>query len=869
VNKVKRLFEQLQPSEYNLHLTINEEAMTFEGTVSITGKKTGRPSKRITLHQKDLSFTSATITHKDKTGHKVKELARINTHAKFDEVRLHTHENLYPGHYEVSLAFTGKITRAMNGMYPCFYEENGVKKQFIATQFESHHAREVFPCIDEPEAKAVFNISITSRQTTVVSNTPVVSTTIVDGQQTTAFEPTPLMSTYLVAFVIGDMSYKEAKTKRGVTVRTYSTPDNIEYTDFALDTAIKCIEFYEGYFGIEYPLAKSDLLALPDFSSGAMENWGCITFREQCMLVDPKNTSLGTKQFVALVVAHELAHMWFGNLVTMRWWTDLWLNEGFASWVEYLAIDELFPEWQMWTQFIVDEQQQAMKLDSLDNTHPIEVPVHHPDEIRTIFDIISYSKGASVIHQLNAFIGADDFKKGLHTYLTRHAYKNTDTKDLWKALADASGKDIAGFMHAWTTNPGFPLVTATARDDQLRLQQKRFYSDPSVTQTSTKHWPVPLLSTQKLDHDLLHTHEIGQSYDKNALLLLNSERRGFYRTTYDENLLQLITQHIAQGKMSPLDRLGILNDLFETSKAGHTPTAQALTLLEQYKNEDNAVVWTTIAGMLGSIRLVHGNDQLRTAMKPFMRRLAAGEYKRLGWDKKKSDSYFDQLERPIILGLLAGSDDPDILQRCDDIFNKISDVEDVNPELRDSVTSSEMKRNLDIDPDTRGVIFSTVARRGDNKTFAKLVKLHNETHLSEEKLTFAAALTDFKQPELIQKSLAFIRSDEVRLQDVSYWIAYSFMNHHARTATWEWLKENWEWLQQNLGNDLSFYRMPLYAARVHSDVSFVEDYKAFFEPRMTPGLERSYKQGLEMISWQAAWRNRDQQAITDYFLQTA
>ena len=839
--------------------------MSFSGTVAIAGKKTGRPSKRITLHQKDLTITHATVTHKDKSGHKVKDIARINNHKKFDEVRLHTHENLYHGNYEVTVAFTGKISRAMNGMYPCFYEEKGVKKQFIATQFESHHAREVFPCIDEPEAKATFDISLTTRKTTVVSNTPVLSQKLTGAQLLTVFEPTPRMSTYLVAFVIGDMSYKEAKTTRGVCVRTYSTPDNLDYTDFALETAVKCIDFYEDYFGIEYPLAKSDLLALPDFSSGAMENWGCITFREQCMLVDPKNTSLGTKQYVALVVAHELAHMWFGNLVTMRWWTDLWLNEGFASWVEYLAINELFPEWQMWTQFIVDEQQQAMKLDSLDNTHPIEVPVHHPDEIRTIFDVISYSKGASVIHQLNAFIGADDFKKGLTTYLTRHAYKNTDTKDLWKALGDASGKDIAGFMHAWTSNPGFPLVTAESKDGQLHLQQTRFYSDPSITPTHTKLWPIPLLASQTTEHELFHTGDLQLPYDDKTMLLLNSERKGFYRTTYDTPLLHYITKQIDAGKLSPLDRLGILTDLFETSKAGHTPTTQALSLLEHYKSEDNAVVWTTMAGMLGSIRLVHGNDTLRTAIKPYIRRIAAAEYTRLGWDKKKTDSYFDQLERPIILGLLAGSDHPEVTKQCESLFAKITDVDDVNPELRSSVSASEMRRDLDIDPDTRGVVFSTVARRGDKTTFEKLLKLHNTTHLSEEKLTFAAALTDFTQPELIQKALKIIRSDNVRLQDVSYWIAYSFMNYHARTATWQWLKDNWDWLQQNLGNDLSFYRMPLYAARVHSDTAFIADYKAFFEPRMTPGLERSYKQGLEMISWQAAWRQRDQKAIIDYF----
>jgi puromycin-sensitive aminopeptidase len=583
------------------------------------------------------------------------------------------------------------------------------------------------------------------------------------------------------------------------------------------------------------------------------------------MLVDPKNTSVSTKQYVALVVAHELAHMWFGNLVTMRWWTDLWLNEGFASWVEYVAIDTLFPEWQMWTQFIVDEQQQAMKLDSLENTHPIEVPVKHPDEIRTIFDGISYGKGASVIHQLNAFMGNVDFRKGLHTYLKRHAYKNTDTKDLWDALSDASGKDIASFMHDWTSLPGFPIVTATAdKDNTITLEQKRFYSDPTASPITQQRWPVPLLATSTNKTLLQEQHTTIQKSDDDVFLL-NSGRKGFYRTTYDDVLLEKIVGQIANGGLSPLDRLGLLSDMLETSKSGHIPTHEVLSLLENYKNEDNAVVWTTIASLLGSIRLVHGSDELRSLMKPYIRNLAASEYARLGWDKKKSDTYFDQIERPIILGLLAGADEPDVVAHCLELFTHATNVDDVSPELRDSVTTVEMRLSLDIDPDTRSIVFSTAARLGDEATFDKLLKLHNETHLSEEKLTFAAALTDFKQPELIARALDTIRTDVVRLQDVSYWIAYSFMNHHARTATWQWLQKNWQWLSDNMGKDLSFYRMPLYAARVQHDKNFIDEYRSFFEPIMTPGLERSYKQGLEMISWQSDWRSRDQKSVTNYF----
>jgi aminopeptidase N len=449
--KVTRLYTQFQPEHYDLQLDIDREAMTFSGTVTVRGKKTGRPAERLTFHQKDLKITAATIIKHDKKGDQPVEVSRINLQKSFDEVRLHTASQLYPGDYTVTMEFSGQITRPMNGIYPCFFEHDGQQKKLIATQFESHHAREAFPCIDEPEAKATFDLTLTSPNgEEVLANTPIKTQKTLGQKQSTTFETTPKMSTYLLAFVFGEMGYLEAKTKDGVLVRTYATPDNVQYTKFALDVAVKSLEFYNQYFDTPYPLAKCDFIALPDFASGAMENWGCITFREQALLVDEQNTSLPMKQWVANVVAHELTHQWFGNLVTMRWWTYLWLNESFATWMAWLAVDEMFPEWQVWTQFIVDEQSVALKLDALENTHPIEVEIKHPDEIRTIFDAISYEKGASVLLMLQKYIGADNFRDGLRLYLKRHAYGNTESKDLWAAWEEVSGKPIKEFMGTWT-----------------------------------------------------------------------------------------------------------------------------------------------------------------------------------------------------------------------------------------------------------------------------------------------------------------------------------------------------------------------------------------------------------------------------------
>ncbi len=348
-------------------------------------------------------------------------------------------------------------------------------------------------------------------------------------------------------------------------------------------------------------------------------------------------------------------------------------------------------------------------------------------------------------------------------------------------------------------------------------------------------------------------------------LYLNRERSGFYRVSYEHTLLMQLAQLIDEGKLAPLDRLGLLADLFEASKSGDISTVTTLEFLSHFAKEDNAVVWNVIVSVLGGVRLILGSDELREDVKPFVRALTQAEYKRLGWHKKATDTYFDQLLRPTILGLLASSDEPDVVAKCHEIFKKSTETDDVSPELRVTSSHAVVKRGIDIDPDMRGVVFGTVARLGGQTTFNKLLHLHKTTHLSEEQLTLAAALTNFRQPELIDQSLALIRTEHVRLQDVSYWLAYSFLNHYAREKTWKWMKDNWDWLHENLGSDLSFFRMPIYAARVHSDSRFINSYREFFEPRMEPGLERSYKQGLEMLEWQTAWRERDYTNVLKFF----
>jgi aminopeptidase N len=847
--KVRRLFEQFQPKHYILDLAPNRETMKLSGDVVVTGQKVGRPSQRLTFHQHGLTITNVHIIKNDKKGDREIAITRINHHASADEVRLHTEEMLYPGQYTVRMTFRGEITKPLDGIYPATFEHEGKKKTLILTQFESHHAREAFPCIDEPEAKATFDLTLTSPAgETVLSNTPVKEQKTVGDTDITTFETTPHMSTYLLAFIFGELGYKEAKSKRGVVIRAYATPDNVQYLDYAVEFGAKCLDFYEQYFDIPYPLEKCDLIAIPDFASGAMENWGCITFREYALVLDPKNASLPMKQYVAMVIAHELTHQWFGNLVTMRWWTDLWLNEGFATWMSYLALDHFYPDWQVWTQFIVDEQQIGFRYDALANTHPIQVPINNPDEIRTIFDNISYDKGGSALHMLHHYLGAQAFRDGLRFYLKKHSYANAETVDLWEALQSVAHKPVKDFMAAWIEQPGFPLLRATIEDTSVTLSQETFLLNPVGRDqiVTPRTWPVPLGTDDHLP-DLLTTPTAQYATrTSEQLIKLNHNQSGFYRVTYNASHIERLSNLVQRGKLTPLDRLGILSDAFETAKAGYADTTLALKLLEAYKDEDNSAVWDIIAGNLVSIRTVMNDEELREAMKPYIRKLTATQLKRLGWKPHKNESYFDSLLRPTIIGLAASADEPDVLAEIDRLY-------------------ATMKQPEDIPADLRSIVYVTVARRGGKEVFERLLALHNDSTSSEERLRLCDALTNFTQPTLIKRALDLIMTDAIRTQDAMYWVAYSFMNRYAREITWDWMTSHWDWFAKNLGTDLAFGRMPIYAARVYSDRAFLKKYTSFFEKVTAPMLDRSIKQGIEFIEWQSAWKQRDLDLIKTFF----
>lgn len=837
MKSVKRLYKDFNPKQYDLTLDLDKDNLKFNGKVKILGRKVGRPSKRFTFHQKDLKVLNAKITRLGKDSQEI-IVDRINLHNKFDELRIHSSENIYPGDYLIEIEFRGNITNQLNGIYPSRFKDGEKEDLIIATQFESHHAREAFVCIDEPEAKAKFNLTlITDDFSAIISNTPIANKEFINGKIHTRFETTPRMSTYLLAFVVGNMSYLETKTKKGILIKTYAVNKLIKNTEFALDVAAKILDYYEDYFDIPYPLTKCDFIALPDFSSGAMENWGCITFRDQALLVD-ENSSKGVKQYVASVIAHELVHQWFGNLVTMKWWTDLWLNESFASWMSYLGVDHLYPEWQVWTQFINEEQTPALKLDGLDNTHPIEVPIHHPDEIRTIFDLISYEKGASVILMLENYLGHEDFKKGIRKYLKDYAYKNTLTDDLWGSISKATGADVKGLMDRWLKQPGYPIINAELNGQEVTLTQNRFKYLKEEKDNSL--WPIPLKRTN-IDKVILSNKSINYHYKEGTIL--NKSLSGFYRTTYNEEFLNHILKNF--DKLNELERLGLLRDAFAGAQAGFYSTVDVLKLLVHYEDEKSLVVWEIISGVINSIRHVLSDEELRNEMKPYLREITSKQLKRLTWNEKNDDSYFDKLLRPMILSLSSVGEDQQVLNKINEVYKN-----------RDKVP---------IKGDYRGFVYAAIARNGSEKEFRELIKLYESTDSPEEKLQLSSALTNFKNPSIHQSVLKYIKTDNVRIQDNVYWISGSLSNKYSFKITWKWLKENWQWLLETQGKDLSFSRMPNIVASGIADKKFLKEFEEFFKHRSGTALERPIKQAIETISWQSDWRDRDLEKVRKYF----
>lgn len=581
---------------------------------------------------------------------------------------------------------------------------------------------------------------------------PVVSEENVDDNlRSVRFDRTPVMSTYLVAAVVGEYDYVEGKSKDGVLVRVYTPVGKKEQGLFALGVATKVLPYYKEYFDIAYPLPKMDLVAIGDFSAGAMENWGLVTYRESFVLVDPENTSLIRKQSIALTVGHEIAHQWFGNLVTMEWWTHLWLNEGYASFVEFLCVNKLFPEYDIWTQFVTDMYTRALELDSLANSHPIEVPVGHPSEIDEIFDEISYNKGASVIRMLHHYIGDADFRKGMNLYLTRHQYKNTETEDLWAALGEASNKPVGQVMSTWVKQMGFPVINVSSVQEGnkrvLTLTQSKFTANGNDNEDY--FWMVPItISTSKSPNNIAHTTILDKksmtieldNVEESDWVKVNPGTVGYYRTRYTPEMLDQLRPAIRNQTLPPLDRLGLIDDLFALVQAGRAPTTEVLKLIDAYRNESNYTVWSSITNSLAKLQIVLSHTDIQSQFHAYSIRLYKPIADRLGWECKPEEKHLDTLLRSLVVNRLVACACP-------------ATIEEAKKRFKLHATGQ-----CPLPADLRSACYKAVMQNGDISTYEDMLRLYRATDLHEEKDRISRALGSFKDVEILKKVVDFALS---------------------------------------------------------------------------------------------------------------
>lgn len=824
-SKSVRLSKNIAPIEYDIQLHPDLENFTFEGveTISIDLLK---PTKTITLHSKDIKILTAEVGLKQN-----KIFGKISYDKKSETATFTFSKQIPIGKTKITLAFKGILNDKMRGFYRSSYIFEGKVHNLATTQFEATDARRAFPCFDEPAHKAVFHVSlIVPKGKSAISNTLPISTGIHEaGFEVIKFAPTPKMSTYLLAFIVGDFEYVEKKSNRGVIVRVHTTPGKKHQAKFALDVTVKVLEFYEKYFDIPYPLNTLDMIAIPDFSSLAMENWGAITFREIGLLVDEKNTSTSSKELIVEVIAHELAHQWFGNLVTMEWWTHLWLNEGFASYIPYVVTEKLFPKWNIWERFTNDTQGVALRLDALANTHPIEVTVHHPNEIGEIFDAVSYSKGASVIRMLADYLGADTFRDGLRYYLKKHSYKNTETTHLWEAFEKVSKKPVGKMMKIWTSKPGYPVIKAEVKNQKVEMTQQRFFANPESSKKSkdkTK-WIIPVI------------------FGENKI---NFGESGFFRTAYSKELLENLREPIQNKSLSSWDRLGVIRDLFALSEAGIIPTTDALEFLSAYKNEDNYTVCTEIATGLSKISKIF----VKTDLKPQIEKIIADFFSplaiRLGWHPKPKESYADALLRPLALSMAGESGNKEIIAQAKTKFQEIT-------------------KGGHIDADIRGTVYRIAVSNGGSKEFDFLIKKYKNETLHEEKNRIGGALGHFKQPELLQKVCEFSFSKDVRSQDAIGILSSVGVNPAGRDIWWNFIQKNWKELVSRYGEGGLSLGRTITAISQSAEEHHFKSFKKFFATHEAPGASRSIDQVLERLEGNILWLKRDKKIIEKFLLE--
>lgn len=833
----QRLIDFFQPEHYDLYLDIDRHQKQITGKTTIQGQAL---QQEIFLNQKYLNITQV-------------QVAGQNVAFQNDDSQERVLISLpKAGALQLEITYTAPLTDSMMGIYPSYYQVEGVKKQIIGTQFETTAARQAFPCVDEPAAKATFSLAIKfDEQTgeTIISNMP--EEKVEKGVH--YFAQTVKMSTYLVAFAFGELQSQITHTQSGVEIGVFATKAHQpKELNFALDIAKRSIEFYENFYQTPYPLPHSYQLALPDFSAGAMENWGLVTYREAYLTLDPNNTSLSTKANVATVIAHELAHQWFGDLVTMHWWDDLWLNESFANMMEYVAIDALEPNWHIWEIFQTSEAPMALQRDAVDGVQPVHVQVESPADIDSIFDsAIVYAKGSRMLVMVRALIGDKALRSGLKNYFAAHQYSNATGADLWTALGQASGMNISQIMNTWLEQPGYPVVQVQLDGEDLCLNQQQFFIGDN--QEQERQWQIPLKANFPAAPKIMAQKTINLgNYQQlrqkvGEPLRFNVGNESHFIVQYDQILLNDILNTVKN--LDAISQLQILQDLLFLAESKRISYAQLVNLLPKFADSQFHIVNETLYRVITSLKKFVDTDSLAEKnLRTFVDQLSKRQVQRLGWQRQPQEIEEDTLIRPLVLNATLYAKNPASLAAAHQMF-------------------LDNRQNLSVlSADIRVLVLKNeVQNFGSKQLFNKLLTEYRQTADGNYKADLCSALTQVTDPQQVNQIVQlFEDSETIKPQDLRSWFYGLLVNPKGQQKAWDWLRTDWSWLEQTVGGDMEFASYITVISQVFRTVGRLQEFRNFFDPKLsTPGLTREIKMDTSVIASRVQLIHEEQGAVNE------
>lgn len=818
---VKRFYETFHPDHYDLFIDVNRAERSFSGTSTIHGEI---KEETVLVHQKYMTISSVTVDG---------QAVPFTFSDDFEGIKIEAGKT---GEATIKIAYSAPLTDTMMGIYPSYYQVDGVKKELIGTQFETTFAREAFPCVDEPEAKATFSLALKFDEhegETVLANMP--EDRVEDGVH--YFKETVRMSSYLVAFAFGEMRSVTTHTKSGVLIGVYSTQAHQEKElTFSLDIAKRAIEFYEDFYQTPYPLPQSLQLALPDFSAGAMENWGLVTYREAYLLLDPDNTTLEMKKLVATVVTHELAHQWFGDLVTMEWWDNLWLNESFANMMEYLSVDHLEPNWHIWEMFQTSEAAAALTRDATDGVQSVHVEVNDPAEIDALFDgAIVYAKGSRMLVMVRSLLGDEALRKGLKYYFDQHKFGNAAGDDLWDALSTATDLNIGEIMHTWLDQPGYPVVNAFVEAGHLKLTQKQFFIGEG--KEVGRKWEIPLNANFKAPKIMSDVEvDLGDYEELRAeaghALRLNVGNNSHFIVKYDQTLMDDIMKEAKD--LDPVSQLQLMQDLRLLAEGKQVSYADLVPVLELFKNSPSHLVIDALYTTAAQLRqFVEAGSAEEANLRAFYNDLSKEQVARLGWMPKAGESDEDIQMRPYILSAsLYGKNEASEKQ-----------AHEIYVEYQDKLAS--------LSADIRAyVLINEVENYGSSDLTDKLVALYQATSDPSFKMDLEAAIVKSKDEKELKKIISWFENAEiVKPQDLRGWFRGVLSNAKGEQLAWDWIRDEWAWMEKTVGGDMEFATFITVISKVFKTQKRYDEFDSFFTDKESDMLlNREIKMDRKVIA---------------------